>query len=61
MRILWRQIALAFALLLSTQAPVHADAASPWTPGPGASGDDTYAGFIDTPTSGATVTPNSLV
>lgn len=61
MRILCRHIALAFALLLAMQAPVHADTASPWTPGPGSSGDDTYAGFIDTPTSGATVTPNSMI
>jgi len=61
MRTLWRHFALAFGLLLTAQAPVHADTASPWVPGPGASGDDTYAGFIDTPTSGATVVPNSMV
>src|SRR5579864_1065308 len=61
MRNICRQIGLALALWLATLTPVHADAASPWTPGPGANGDDTYAGFIDTPISGATVFPNAMV
>src|SRR4029077_9861614 len=31
-------------------------ATATWTPGPGASGDNTYIGFIDVPSAGATVT-----
>ena len=65
MRSTWQRIGLALALCLTTLAPVqqsaHANAASPWTPGPNASGDDTYVGFVDTPTSGSTSTPNSLI
>lgn len=38
-----------------------ANAANPWSPGPNASGDDTYVGFIDSPVSGATITPNSTI
>jgi hypothetical protein len=48
--------------VLAALAPsVHADAASPWTPGPNAVGDDTYTGFIDSPASGASLTPNALL
>jgi hypothetical protein len=65
MRSNWQRIGLALALWLATFAPVpqsaHANAASPWTPAPGASGDDTYVGVIDTPISGSTITPNSMV
>jgi hypothetical protein len=38
-----------------------ADTASPWSAGPNALGDDTYAGFVDTPVSGASVPPNRTV
>jgi hypothetical protein len=48
-------------ILALTPPIVAANAASPWIAGPGAVGDDTYAGFIDTPASGATVVPNSMV
>ncbi|HEY3058526.1 MAG TPA: hypothetical protein VGL99_06080 [Chloroflexota bacterium] len=34
---------------------VRADPSSPWLPGPDASGDDTYAGFVDAPAVGQTV------
>jgi hypothetical protein len=65
MRTSCRQLAVAVCLALGTF--VHgsdlavADAASPWTAGPNAVGDDTFAGFIDTPVSGSTVTRNSPV
>jgi len=44
----WLRVA---ALLGAVSAPasVAADAFSTWTPGPGAAGDNTYAGFIDVP------------
>ncbi len=47
--------------VLALPAVAAADAASPWTPGPGASGDDTYTGFIDTPAPNATVLPSGLL
>jgi hypothetical protein len=58
----WR-IGLIACVLLCSVAPrtVAADAASPWLPGPSASGDDTYIGFIDTPVSGNTVIANSTI
>jgi hypothetical protein len=40
---------------------VHADANGHWTPGPGAVGDDTYVGFVDTPGPSATITPNQVL
>ncbi len=40
---------------LSAPATVAADAFSTWTPGPGAAGDNTYAGFIDVPPATGTV------
>jgi hypothetical protein len=49
---------LGLALLVgATIAPTSAaaDAVSTWTAGPGAAGDPTYDGFIDTPTVNATV------
>src|SRR5438094_4385525 len=44
----WLSVA---ALLGAVSAPaaVFADPFSTWTPGPGAAGDNTYAGFIDVP------------
>jgi hypothetical protein len=41
------------ALVLA--APVAADPTTAWTAGPGASGDDTYDGYIDLPGAGSTV------
>jgi hypothetical protein len=41
-------------VLLTT--PAAADSSTPWTPGPQASGEDTYVGFVDAPVAGATVT-----
>src|ERR1051326_5798035 len=63
MRTAWQRFALAVCLLLAVLAPRAAAAtpASQWSAGPNASGDDTYVGFIDTPLSGATITPNSTV
>jgi hypothetical protein len=56
------RLALALLLIgLVGASPVSADSASPWTPGPDATGDDTYAGFIDSPISGTSITPNSSV
>src|SRR5438067_5742393 len=40
---------------LSAPTPVAADAFSTWTPGPGAAGDSTYAGFVDVPPANGTV------
>jgi hypothetical protein len=61
----WTRATLAFALLvplLAANLPTaHADAASPWTAGPAASGDDTYSGFIDSPTSGTVLAPQAPV
>jgi hypothetical protein len=65
MRSNWHCLRLALALCLAALSPmpplVHANAASPWSPGPDASGDDTYLGFIDVPVSGSSVTPNSMI
>jgi hypothetical protein len=50
--------ALALAAVLGAlvlAAPVAADATTAWTAGPGASGDDTYDGYIDLPAAGSTV------
>ena len=47
-------LATCFALVVSTAPPVLAQS-SGWQPGPGAVQDNTYQGFIDQPTSGATV------
>jgi hypothetical protein len=58
-----RRLALAVCLFFATLMPavVHANAASPWTPGPGAGGDDTYTGFIDSPAPGTSLAPNAQV
>jgi hypothetical protein len=61
MRILWRRVGLALWLALVPLLPAHATPASPWLPGPNASGEDTYLGFIDSPISGSTVAPNSTI
>jgi hypothetical protein len=45
---------------LSAPSSVAADAFSTWTPGPGAAGDNTYAGFIDVPPANATVSTGSF-
>jgi hypothetical protein len=44
----WLSVA-ALVGAVSVPAAVSADAFSTWTPGPGAAGDNTYAGFIDVP------------
>lgn len=44
----WLSVA-ALVGTVSAPASASADAFSTWTPGPGAAGDDTYAGFIDVP------------
>jgi hypothetical protein len=44
----WLSVA-ALVGALSAPSSVAADAFSTWTPGPGAAGDNTYAGFIDVP------------
>ena len=60
MRAIWRLL-LCIVCVGLAPAMARADAASPWLPGPNASGDDTYVGFIDTPLSGANFLPNSTV
>lgn len=61
----WRRAALTFALvaplLAGNPLVARADAASPWIAGPDATGDDTYAGFIDSPISGTTLAPQAPV
>ena len=47
-------LASLFAAIVVLVAPVAAQA-SDWKPGPGAQGDPTYSGFIDTPVNGSTV------
>ena len=54
-------LGLAVGALAQRAGPAAADVSSPWLPGPGAVGDDTYTGFIDQPTPGATVNFNSMV
>lgn len=57
---MWR-LWFVLCLMCALPLPTHADSASPWTAGPGAVGDDTFSGFIDSPTSGASVLPNATV
>jgi hypothetical protein len=54
-------LCLAVCTLAQSAAPALADAASPWSPGPNAVGDDTYTGFIDAPASGSTVVPSQTL
>ncbi len=66
MRLVGPRATLVFVFLLGLLAgplatTASADAASPWTAARGASGEDTYAGFVDAPVSGASVLPNSTV
>jgi hypothetical protein len=60
-----QRVLLVACLLLTglAQAPrlASADEASAWLPGPNAVGDDTYAGFIDSPAPGSTVNVNSTI
>src|SRR5262249_40969523 len=56
---------LILAAALGVQSPpaggtAYADAASPWLPRPSASGDDTYSGYVDVPSGGATVNTSSI-
>jgi hypothetical protein len=53
--------ALMLCVLCALPTLAHADSASPWTPGPGAVGDDTYSGFVDAPVSGDSILPNATV
>jgi hypothetical protein len=60
-----RKLGLAAGLALAACAQVSglaaADAGSSWTPGTNAVGDNTFAGFIDAPVSGSTVSGTSRV
>jgi hypothetical protein len=60
-----RRLVFAGCLVLGTFghgfALAAADAGSPWIAGQNAVGEDTFAGFIDTPVSGSTITRNSKV
>ncbi len=55
----WLSVA-ALVGALCAPSSVAADAFSTWTPGPGATGDNTYAGFIDGPPANATITTGSF-
>jgi len=60
----WRLAALLIGLSLGVTgaaALARADSASPWAPGPDALGEDTYAGFVDSPVSGTSIQPNTSV
>jgi hypothetical protein len=55
---------LAACMVLATaqlSAVAAADAGSPWTAGPNAVGDDTFAGVIDSPVTGTTVVRNTML
>lgn len=54
------RFALGVVLLMGVSVPI-ATASPGWTPGPDATGDNTIVGFIDSPQSGATLTPNADV
>lgn len=54
-------VCLALSALWHSAPTAAADATSPWLPGPNALGDDTYTGFIDSPTAGTVVQFNSTV
>jgi hypothetical protein len=58
MRIPLLLVALGMVLLTT---PAAADSSAPWTPGPQASGDDTYTGFVDAPQAGGTVTGSAAL
>ena len=62
MRLAWRSLLL-LCLVLSLLGPatLRAGADNGWTAGPSAVGDNTYIGFIDTPATGTTFLPNSMV
>jgi len=47
-------VVASLAIVATAAAPAAAQTPG-WQPGPGASGDNTYTGFIDTPSGGATV------
>jgi len=55
----WLSVAVLVGALCAPSS-VAADAFSTWTPGPGAAGDNTYAGFIDVPPANATVPTGSF-
>jgi len=57
---MWR-LWVAVCFVCAAITPAYADSASPWTPGPGAFGDDTYSGYVDSPISGTTLLPNAMV
>ena len=52
-------VAVALATLIAA-APARADTFTSWTPGPGAILDNTYDGYIDTPSANATVPPGNF-
>ena len=52
---------VALSALVHAEIPAAADATSDWLPGPGAAGDNTYAGFIDSPANGSTISFNSEI
>lgn len=52
---------LALSTLAPAALPAAADQSSPWLPGPNASGDDTFTGFIDSPAPGSIVPFNSTI
>jgi len=53
-----RRVGFGLWLVLALLVPTAARTDDAWTPGPNASGDNTFAGAIDTPASGATIAPN---
>jgi hypothetical protein len=57
--LVWLSVA-ALIGTLSAPSSAAADAFSTWAPGPGAAGDNTYAGFIDVPPANAMVPTGSF-
>src|SRR5215218_5588825 len=60
-RVMRRALALSLAFLIVYAAPVAADPQSPWSPGPGAVGDDTYVGVVDAPLPSAQVSSAAAI
>ena len=57
----WLGMALLVGAMVVPVPAAAADTFSTWTGGPGAAGDNTYAGFIDVPPANATVPTGSFV
>lgn len=53
--------ALLLVLVLAAAPSARADFVDPWSPGPDASGDDSFAGFVDAPATGALLSSSAPI